>query len=294
MTQPISSMTAFASYTATILDQAMATWEIRSVNHRYLDIQFRSLAPFQELEPLLRKQLKEKVKRGRLEIRLTYQPSSEEFSSFFLNEPLLKQLISYSHRISEIDANCKAPNTLQLLAWPDVLQKKQKNNSDREIIEALITSFYQTVTQLLDMRAQEGKAVKEVLLQRISHLKVQILQIRERMPELRKQLHQRLLERFNEAQLKADTQRIEQELLLILQKTDISEELDRLDIHLVECQNQLMQYTASGQRLDFLMQELNREANTLTSKVANAPISLLVIDMKVLIEEMREQIQNIE
>ena len=293
MSNTLYSMTAFASKSTDILDQGTATCEIRAVNHRYLDLQFRASATVSHLEPVLRNRLRSQIKRGRVEVRFNYQPIQQNTLSHF-NEPLITQLLDYCERIRTLNASCALPNTLELLSWPNALQHQEPTQLDESTDQACITLFDQVVSQLLEARATEGAKIQEKLLERIDRLEKQLNAISNYLPILRDNNHQRLMNRFNEAKLPVDPQRFEQELVFILQKSDISEELDRLNIHLKKCHHDLTKELTSGPRLDFLMQELNREVNTIASKSNYAQLTLQVVDMKVLIEEMREQIQNIE
>jgi uncharacterized protein (TIGR00255 family) len=286
-------MTAFASQTKNIFDQGIATCEIRAVNHRYLDMQFRLSATVAHLEPLLRNKLRDQVKRGRIEVRLNYKPIHQT-TNFNFNEQLATQLLAYCERVRTLNDSCDLPNTLDLLKWPDILQSPEDNRLGDSSDQACITLFENATSQLLESRAIEGQKIREKILERLHQLEIYHEQILSDLPRFKENNYQRLMNRFNEAKLQVEPQRFEQELVFMLQKSDISEELDRLKIHLTTCHDDLTQTSVKGARLDFLMQELNREVNTIASKSNHAQLTLQAVDMKVLIEEMREQIQNIE
>lgn len=287
-------MTAFAQRGATLQDKSIATWEIKTLNHRYLDIQLRLPLIAQSLEPILRSYIKSKFKRGRVEIRLHYQPATAAHNVFILNENIVAQLCSHHQRVNQLIQSDQKLDSLQLMSWPGVLQPLESNTLAEPTRQTLIALFEQTVIEVCTIRANEGRMIQQVLLDHLNQFNRYVGQVTDQVPKVRTRFYERLIRRFEEAQFKVDSERFEQELVFMLQKMDVSEELDRLKIHLTELKNQLTSTTVQGSRLDFLMQELNREANTLASKSTEATLNLVVVDIKVVIEAMREQMQNVE
>ncbi|MFI0473154.1 YicC/YloC family endoribonuclease [Halomonas sp. HMF6819] len=284
------SMTAFAR-----TEQAAAFGtlqiEIRSVNQRYLDPHFRLPEALRELEPALREALRQRLARGKIECTLRFE-SQEDTEAPSIN---VARLVEIANALATINAqvpDARAPTTLELLNHPGVLQTR---HLDQETIKArALTLFDQALTELIDTRAREGEKLGEMIASRLDAVSEQVNQVRGFLPQILERQRALLLERLESAKTELDPQRLEAELVMVAQKADVDEELDRLDTHVDEVRRQLTQKGPQGRRLDFLMQELNREANTLSSKSVVADTTRCAVELKVLIEQMREQIQNIE
>lgn len=287
----VYSMTAFSRCELST-DKGNLAWEIRSVNHRYLEPTLRLPESFRALEGPLRERLRKSFARGKLEATLRFNPSVAGDGTLEVNQPLVDQLLAAARRISrQMDSPFKV-NPLEVLAWPGVLAGSHKDEG--ELIQQARELFEQAVEALKAQRAREGGELKNLLEERLEAISQRVASLREMMPELLAAHRQKLIDRFNEARLELDTTRIEQELVLLAQKMDVAEELDRLDTHVAEARHVLSGDQAMGRRLDFLMQEFNREANTLGSKAIDSRSTQAAVDLKVYIEQMREQVQNIE
>lgn len=287
----VYSMTAFSRCELST-DQGNLAWEIRSVNHRYLEPSLRMPEAFRELEGPLRERLRKEFARGKLECTLRFNPADQNVDSLQLNQPLVSQLLAAARQVSQ-QLDKPAPiNPLEVLAWPGVLGGAQDHQA--EMTAQAHKLFEQAVAELKTQRAREGAELKKLLEERLEAISERVETLREMMPSLLAAHRQKLIDRFNEARLELDGTRVEQELVLLAQKIDVAEELDRLDTHVTETRHVLGGKAAMGRRLDFLMQEFNREANTLGSKAIDSRSTQAAVDLKVYIEQMREQVQNIE
>ena len=286
-----NSMTAFARSELST-DQGNLAWELRSVNHRYLEVTLRLPEAFRELEGPLRELLRKQVARGKVECTLRFNPAEQQSSELSLNQPLLDQLIRTTEQLSARLQNAGPVNPLELLAWPGVVIGEKTDQGD--LVKQARQLFDQALKELKEHRAREGAELKQLIEDRLSSISERTAVIREMMPTLLTTHRQKLIDRFNDAKLELDSTRVEQEIVLLAQKIDVAEELDRLDTHVAETRRVLDSKDAIGRRLDFLMQEFNREANTLGSKAIDTRSTQAAVDLKVFIEQMREQIQNIE
>jgi uncharacterized protein (TIGR00255 family) len=284
-------MTAFARKEKQA-DWGQAAWELRSVNHRYLEIILSLPEPFSHLEPLIRKQIQTRLQRGRVEAKLRYKFYAHRSIPIEIDEELTKSLISAYTKIANL-ANISTPlDPGELLRWPQLL--KFAELSYEALQPELMGLFSQTLDDFFLIRVTEGKALFDLIHQRLIKLDALIQDIQIQLPQLLNLQREKILARLKEAKVSLEPNRLEQEMLLFTQKTDVAEELDRLQIHLGEFKKLLIKNQAQGKPLDFLLQELNREANTLASKSLNAELTLSAVSIKVLIEEMREQVQHIE
>lgn len=287
----INSMTAFASHKVQNQD-LIFSWEIKSVNNRYLDLSFRLPDIFRELEIKLRDIATSLLSRGKIEIALRLQNSPSSASPISLNQNLLSQLKQALNTIkNNFDPEAKI-NPLNILSWPGVIQASEDNRAIYH--ENILTSFKQAIELLNLSRSREGEKLASIILEKLASIESEVKNIRERYPNLIKLAQEKLQQKFQELLTKCDPQRLEQEFIIHAQRADITEEVDRLIMHIGETRRVLNQGGAVGRRLDFLMQELNREANTLGSKSIDDKTSHASVEIKVLIEQMREQIQNIE
>jgi uncharacterized protein (TIGR00255 family) len=286
-----NSMTAFARKEKQA-EWGQAAWEVRSVNHRYLEIVLSLPDTFSHLEPLIRKQMQARLQRGRIEAKLRYKPYINKTMPIEIDEELTQSLIGSYKKIAHLAHTDTPLNPGELLRWPQLLKFPELNT---EVIQPeLMSLFSETLDDFCKVRSIEGNAILELLNQRLIKLTNLTQHIQAQLPHILNLQRKKLLARLNEIKTSLDPNRLEQEMLLFAQKTDVAEELDRLQIHLHEFKNLLAKTQAQGKQLDFLLQELNREANTLASKSPNAELTLSVVNIKVLIEEMREQVQNIE
>lgn len=286
-----NSMTAFARKEKQA-EWGQAVWEIRSVNHRYLEIVLSLPDTFSQLEPLIRKQIQAQLQRGRIEAKLRYKPYPNKAMTIEVDEELTQSLIGAYNKIAQLAHTNMPINPAEFLRWPQLLKSPELNIE--AIQPKLMNLFSETLDDFCKVRRNEGDAIFELLNQRLIKLANLTQQIQVQLPQILNLQREKLLARLHEIKTHLDPNRLEQEMLLFAQKTDVAEELDRLQIHLHEFKNLLSKTKAQGKQLDFLLQELNREANTLASKSLNAELTLSAVNIKVLIEEMREQVQNIE
>lgn len=287
----IRSMTAFA-HQESITEKGRLAWEIRTVNHRYLDIGIRLPEEFRAHENSYRKTLQNRLQRGKLEASLRYTAGVATDNSIIINEPLARALIIACRQIETITDTPDPLKAVDILRWPGVTQDTPPD------LDALAQQAFdllnKTLQDLVDTREREGKRLAEFIDQRCDQIAEIIVRIRKRRPEVIQGIRDKISQRIEELQITPDNNRLEQELVILAQRLDVDEELDRLMAHLDEITNILERDEPIGRRLDFLMQELNREANTLASKSNDAETTQAAVDLKVLIEQMREQIQNIE
>ncbi|MCY3802806.1 MAG: YicC family protein [Gammaproteobacteria bacterium] len=287
----LCSMTGFARVEDTC-EQGTLCWEVRSVNHRYLDINFRLPEEVRRLEARLRSHLQGQLARGKVDCIFRYRMTEVQTAALELNRPLLDSLVQQICRVNE-KLPVSAPVTAtDILAWPGMIQAVE---GDRESFHAACFSlFEQAVEQLVDMRAAEGRRIEKILQDKCTEVKSIVRDVRVRHPQALASIREKLQQRIEELLESVDQVRLEQELVYLAQKMDIMEELDRLDSHLDEMASIFEVREATGRRLDFLMQEFHREANTLAAKSADVETTQAAVDLKVLIEQMREQVQNVE
>ena len=279
------SMTAFGR-----ADHGAATWEIRSVNHRYLDVSFRLPESQRHLESTFKEAFKDKVHRGKLECTLKIN-SAELETEMTVNEPLLRDLNTALSKVSELTNTELHGDAYALLRWPDLLQVRENTE---ELGEDVSLAFTAAVDELVSMRGREGAGLAAVIKARLTEIDNIIAGLHEQAPIIQATQYEKLTKRISDLNVDVDPGRLEQELVILAQKLDVMEELDRLATHVNEVRRNLDLLEPVGRRLDFLMQELNREANTISSKAAVSTTTLHAVDLKVVIEQMREQIQNIE
>jgi len=287
----LHSMTGFARESVET-DTGTLTWEIRAVNHRYLDVQFKLPEDLRPKEQAFRKQASAELGRGKIECALYFRRAVHQDSELQIDTDLVELI---GNRISELTSklpNVAAANPIEILRWPGVLIQNELDNEP--LFEQSVALFEKALAAINDMRSNEGARIEEMLESRCADIASIAIGVRKRMPEVLAAARARQQERIEKLDVEADPARLEVELALIAQKIDVDEELDRLDSHLVEIRDALKSKKPVGRRLDFLMQELNREANTLGSKSADADTTKAAVDLKVLIEQMREQIQNVE
>jgi uncharacterized protein (TIGR00255 family) len=284
------SMTAFAR-TDTQTELGTYSWEIRSVNSRYLELHFRLPDVLRSIEGPLREQLRNSLTRGKVECSLKFTANQAQ-QSLSINEDLVAQINQAADQVHGVIGPGNALSALEILKWPGVISQ---GNLDLEAAsQESLTAFEAALTQLIEMRKREGQALNAFIHQRLDGIAEQVKKVRAILPEILTTQRNNLKAKLAELVDKVDPDRIEQEMVILLQKADVDEELDRLEAHLEEVTRILKQKGAIGRRLDFMMQELNREANTLSSKSISHLTTQISVELKVLIEQMREQIQNIE
>ena len=287
----LHSMTGFARES---VETALGTlsWEIRAVNHRYLDVQFKLPEDLRPKEQAFRQQVSAVMGRGKLECGLFFRRAVDQQSEMQIDGELVGVLRTRLAEIAEKIPETAAVNPLDVLRWPGVLQQPEVNAEP--LFDDASTLFATTLNAVNAMRLSEGQRIRDMLESRCVDIEGISALVRSRMPEVLAATRAKQKERIEKLDVEADPARLEVELALIAQKIDVDEELDRLESHLVEIRDALNDDKPVGRRLDFLMQELNREANTLGSKSADSETTKAAVDLKVLIEQMREQIQNVE
>lgn len=291
------SMTAFARNESR-LDEITINLELRSVNNRYLDISIRAPEEVREAEQKLRALLSNKLSRGKVELNirtknnLATDSTNENSTEIQLNMGLVEQLSKASHTITQHISNAETINPLEILNWPGVIQAKKINT--KELQQSVINCLDEALEEFIETRKREGDKLAAMLIQRCDEMEKIRTEVDKLIPDILETRKQKIRDRLAEFKVEHDENRLEQEMVLLAQKMDITEELDRLGAHLSEVRNVLSSAKPVGRRLDFLMQELNREANTLGSKSVDTASTRASVDLKVLIEQMREQVQNIE
>ncbi|MCC5853303.1 MAG: YicC family protein [Alkalimonas sp.] len=285
----IHSMTAFARHDIQA-DWGNAQWEIRSVNQRYLETFFRLPEQFRSLETKLRETLRQQLQRGKIEVSLRYS-INEAVTELQINQQLASQLINHANALQS-QANGAQLNIMDVLRWPGVMDTPQ---ADLDAVQSdLLEGFQLALNDFIASRAREGKTMAELIESRLSQISEHVATVRAHLPVAMQWQRDRITNRLKDIQSELDQGRLEQEMAFLAQKSDVAEELDRLEAHIKESRHTLKKGGACGRRLDFMMQEFNREANTLSSKSISTEITNAAVELKVLIEQMREQIQNIE
>ena len=286
----IRSMTAYARREAKG-SWGSAAWELRSVNQRYLETYIRLPEQFRSLEPVIRERIRQRLTRGKIECNLRFDADPGAQGELMLNETLAKQLVQAANWV-KMQSDEGAINPMEILRWPGVMSAQEQ---DLDAINAqLLSALDGALDDFIVARESEGAALKALIEQRLEGVKQEVAKVRAQMPEILKWQRERLVAKLEEAEVQLENNRLEQELVMMAQRIDVAEELDRLEAHVKETYNILGKKEAVGRRLDFMMQEFNRESNTLGSKSINADVTTSAIELKVLIEQMREQIQNIE
>ncbi|QDX31760.1 YicC/YloC family endoribonuclease [Dickeya poaceiphila] len=286
----IRSMTAYARREIKG-DWGSAAWELRSVNQRYLETYIRLPEQFRSLEPVIRERIRNRLTRGKIECGLRFELDPRAQGQLILNESLAKQLVAAANWV-KLQSDEGEVNPLDILRWPGVMSAQEQ---DLDAISAeLMKALEAALDDFILARESEGNALKALIEQRLVGVSAEVAKVRAHMPNILQWQREKLQSKLEEAQVQLDGNRLEQELVLMAQRIDVAEELDRLEAHVRETYKILNKQEAVGRRLDFMMQEFNRESNTLGSKSINADVTASAIELKVLIEQMREQIQNIE
>jgi uncharacterized protein (TIGR00255 family) len=257
-----------------------------------LDLNFKIPESFRFLEPALREAIRAQLQRGKVECMLRIDRNTTETSQLELNPDHVDALLQANQKLSSLFPDARQPTTLELLQWPGVL--KQQEQDTEALGQEVLAVFTESVQTLTAMRRREGQELERIILDKLEALAQIVSQVRSEVAVIQSRQQQRIRDKIQELEVDVDAGRLEQELVYQAQKSDVAEELDRLDTHVIEVKSALSSNQPSGRRLDFLMQELNREANTLSSKAIAANTTIAAVELKVLIEQMREQVQNIE
>jgi uncharacterized protein (TIGR00255 family) len=284
-------MTGFARQAAECAFGTL-TWEVRTVNHRYLDIQFRLPEELRPKETELRQQIAGQLNRGKTDCTLHFRRAISDNAELTLNHELVQQIRAKIEELSGHLPDTHAIDPVDILRWPGVVTEAEIETEP--LFQEASRLLGETLTALGEMRASEGQRIAAMLESRCADILTLSASVRARMPDVLTAVRARQQERIDKLDIEADPARLETELALIANKLDVDEELDRLDSHISEIREVMAGDEPVGRRLDFLMQELNREANTLGSKSADNETTLAAVELKVLIEQMREQIQNVE
>jgi uncharacterized protein (TIGR00255 family) len=287
----ISSMTGYAARNRE-LSRASLSVELKSVNSRFLDLAFRLPEELRTLEPVLRERIAAKVQRGKVECRMTLAPAPGSAPRLELNGPLMAALADAARAVRTAIPDARPLDVGEVLHWPGMLADDP--SAAEALREGALASFDETLAEYSASRLREGAKLGRMIEERVASMKSILERVKPVLPEAIAAYQERISARLREVLATTDEDRIRQEMALFGIKVDVAEELSRLDVHLDEVRRVLAAGGAAGKRLDFLMQELNREANTLGSKSVSREVSDAVIELKLLIEQMREQVQNIE
>ena len=283
-------MTGFARGSVTTSAFAVIV-EMRSVNNRYLDLHIRCPDSLRALEPRWRRRISDALSRGKVEIGVRVQ-SEQGADALVINQERLHAVADALASVGQTMPDAPLPDRMAILLAPGVLTAEEVD--DRTLADAANTALEQALSELIEQRLAEGAKLKDMVQTRVAGMRTLLAELRLHLPTLREQQRQRLLDRLEHSGVEADSKRLEEELVYVAQRSDVDEEMDRLDAHLEAIDSALGSGKPCGRRLDFLMQELNREANTLSSKSTALTTTNTAVEFKVLIEQMREQIQNIE
>ncbi len=282
-------MTAYAEYEKHS-DWGTLRFELKSINHRYLELSFKLPDWLKDLEIQLRDIARREIRRGKIDCSLTLE-LNDALESTALNIPLIVRIIQQCQEIQRLLPTSAVISPLDILKWPKVVKAPEQNAA--EVKEAILVGFHSAVVELMKKRAEEGNALSSLIKDRLQRMSILLEIVRKRIPEVLSDYRERLLQRLKSVVIDFDVPRLEQELVYAIAKLDVEEELDRLATHVQATEKILVEGDSVGRRLDFLMQEMNREANTLASKSIDSEITDASIELKVLIEQVREQIQNL-
>jgi len=286
-----NSMTAFSRSSEEQVWGSIV-WELRSVNHRYLDVVIKLPEELRSIENEIRRRLNSAIKRGKVECNLRFKAAENQQARLNVNEEYVDELLQASQIISKKLHQSSDTDVLELLKWPGVLDQTEIDLNP--VIDSAYALFDEAVVSLVESRKSEGGRLQVMIEERCKSMSLIVNNERQRRPQLLEQTRQKILKKIEDLKVEHDKDRFEQELVYIIQKMDVDEELDRLESHFVEVEEILKRKEPVGRRLDFIMQEFNREANTLGAKSTDIESTQAAVELKVLIEQMREQVQNIE
>ncbi|MBM6550565.1 YicC/YloC family endoribonuclease [Marinomonas ostreistagni] len=286
-----ASMTAFSRQEA-VYDWGTISWEIRSVNQRYLEPHFRLPEQFRELEFSFRDVLRKKLNRGKVECQLRFYAEDTAAKGLNINADNAQALANAVNELGTWFDGIKTPSPLQILQWPGILSDDSADAD--EMKKAVVALFHKALEEMIQVRQREGEQLDAIIIDRLDAIDAIVADVKAKLPTIIAAQKQNLQDKLEAAKVDLDPMRVEAEIVMLAQKADVAEEVDRLATHTKEVRRQLNEKGPIGRRLDFLMQELNREANTLSSKSIVVETTNSAVELKVLIEQMREQIQNIE
>ena len=286
-----NSMTGF-SRCSSEQSTGSLVWELRTVNHRYLDISVKLPEDLRGLETVVKQRVAEHIKRGKVECHLRYKSADTQQSDLLVNEEFASAILRACQKISKQLHQSIEMNVIDVLKWPGVVREPEVDITP--VTSAALSLFDQALNELCESKKSEGQRLQSMLEERCAAMQLIVADERKRRPELINKTREKLLDKIIALSIEHDANRFEQEIAYIIQKMDVDEELDRMESHFVEIGKVLKRDEAVGRRLDFIMQELNREANTLASKSTDIGTTQASVELKVLIEQMREQVQNIE
>ncbi|MFV1982253.1 MAG: YicC/YloC family endoribonuclease [Thiohalomonadales bacterium] len=285
-------MTAFARREISA-NWGTMTLELRSVNHRFLEMNLRLPEELRSIEAKIREQVSKQLRRGKIDVSLRFQSTeNNNNNNIILDKGLVKKVISSCQEIDKMIDNPAILNSLEILRWPGVITTAETDNN--ELQKAFMSLLDSALGDLIENRQREGSKLEAIIRTRCEKMAIIVADVRLRLPEVNKLVRDKILAKLKDSELELDENRFAQEVAYMVQKMDVDEEMDRLSTHIVEVERVLTEEKAIGRRLDFLMQELNREANTLGSKSADTKTTNFSVELKVLIEQIREQVQNIE
>lgn len=287
----IRSMTAFARRQVRDVYGELI-WEIRSVNHRYLEMTVCLPEELRVIEPGVRERIGQRLGRGKVECNLRFRPGAATRGEIRISERMVSQLLDASQQLLGFLHTSSLPTVTDIMRWPGVLETEEQDFTP--VQQMALQALDSALDDLVAAREREGARLAELIHQRLEIMREQVARARERMPWVIDSVRERLRARLAEIAGELDPARLEQEMALLAQRLDVDEEVDRLSTHLDEVERVLGSDEPVGRRLDFLMQELNREANTQGSKSVDVETTAISVEMKVLIEQMREQVQNVE
>jgi len=284
-------MTGFATE-ETVVESHRLVWELRSVNHRFLDISLRLPDELRAFEPRCREMITAALGRGKVDCTLRVSTVETEASSAAVQQTVLVSLKDLERQVHQKFPDAPQLSVSEILRWPGVLEDERPEL--KALAEPLAAGFSAALSALREARQREGERLGDMLVERCDGIEKIVAELGPRLPEAQERHREKLLKRLERLDVEADPTRLEQELALLAQRLDVTEELDRLGSHVSEVRDVLGRDEPIGRRLDFLMQELNREANTLSSKSPDEELTKAGVELKVLIEQMREQVQNLE
>ncbi|WP_455202150.1 YicC/YloC family endoribonuclease, partial [Kaarinaea lacus] len=287
----IPSEAAFARQTIES-EAGTLTLELKSVNHRFSEVSLRLPEELRSSEAKIRESIGQVVKRGKIDANLRYQPPVTQLSGFEVDQELVGSLTAASKAVETVLPGVDALRMIDVLKWPGVLKTPEVDAE--QLVATAMTLVNDGLKELKETREREGEKLKQLLLERCEAMAVEVAKVQQRIPVAIEAMRQRIKEKLTEWQAELDEVRLEQEVVFLCNKSDVAEEMDRLQAHIEEVKRVLEDKKPIGRRLDFLMQELNREANTLASKSPDTEMTRASVELKVLIEQMREQVQNIE
>lgn len=287
----VYSMTGFARSEVST-DLGSITLELRAVNHRYLETNMRIPEELRRYEIKLREKLQKTLNRGKIDCNVRLRMDAGKAGDVVVNEEFTKNLLATVKQVEDWMHNPARLSCLDVMRWPGVVQDEQP---DMDILgKGLMQALDEALKALIEMRASEGGRMAEVISSRLVQITGLVEKVRTRRPEVLRLQREKMNQKLSEFDVNVDESRLEQELVMMAQKLDVDEELDRLESHITAVNEALAKKDPIGRRLDFLMQEFNREANTLGSKSSDSETTQAAVELKVLIEQMREQVQNIE